>query len=1428
MMLFPRQIALHLFILGLVSVAEVSANLVINELASSNRNSALDDAGDSSDWIELWNQGSEAISLDGWHFSDDAGAPQKWAFPAGTVVEAGEYLIIWASGRNLVYPSGQIHTGFSLGVAGEPLLLVAPDGEIADFVPATALRQDVSYGRSGDASPGWFFYANPTPGEANSTPAYEGIASPPVFSHPAGFYEAGFDLVISAGPGEVIHYSLDGTDPGPESLGTGKPFYYKSVYPRLPTNPIGPLLEGAMRSAVYSSPIPVVDPSPAPNALTSINTWFEASLRLPSGPVAKAQVVRARSFREGWIPSQTETRTYFVGPNVNSRFTLPIVSVSSSAENLFGYERGIYVPGKIADNWRIASPASNPPRWQIPGNYTQRGSSWERPVHLEILEPTGQLTLSKSAEAEIHGAASRDIYIKSLRLRFDGLDGTGDTAVAPVFPGLKRRGDSTLDANHFETLLLRNSGNDARGLLFRDAFIQHLVGHLPLDIQAYRPALQFFNGEFMGIINLRERMDASYILRHYEIDPDDSVILELWGGVDHGIPSDASPYSQMRTFATTQDLSLAANYEQMKSWMDVENHAIYHAFQIYIDNADWPGNNMKLWRKRTTGPLQGVPTGHDGRWRWMVYDTDIAMFPENTSRNTLARVAGGTDWTTLLFRRLLTNEDYRHDFINSVAEMRNSIFVPARVNRIIDEFVVRLDPARDAHFHRWQEAGPTFGGARNYASAVKTFAAGRSAAISQHVISQFGLAGEYALTVDAQGGGKVRVNRLTVEDGMPGHEGSAGVYPWTGVYFRGVPVKIKALPKPGHRFVGWAELPGETSVELELNLQADATYTALFEALPPQVTIHEWNFENPASYLEATSSIVPGATLTALPGPSTGYLQSTASQDFTSSHLRVNNPLGASFTWNLPSTGYEDLTLRFLTRRSGQGAGTQSLSYTVDGNNWILLDTYSVADAPPQEKSFDLSSLSATENNPQLAVRITFSQGTGGSTGNHRFDDFTLEGRPIAGLNQAPEIVGSLAGTHGVAGGDEVIIDLESLFDDPDGDTLSYQVAANSPAMADLEVDGDLLKVTLLKVGDVQLNITAHDLETASAPLVGNVLSYPAPKSLEEGDVIWRSWAANQAAGNFPEHMIFLQGEENDSLLETPMMRAYAIPLADAANPADADFPYAAASRTRINGLGDGGISWINTGRGRDLGAVLLAIDTRGVPTVKVGWTGGTVSPGLRSYAIRLQARIGTHGEFSDVTVGGSPLEYLRSETPGHRQVMMPVSLPPEWLGQPHVQLQWRYHQIGGISGARDMLSLDDIIITTDSGPRAYEAWRLLEFSDPSAREDDLVSGPAALSNGYPNLLRYALGASRDDDISSRLPSLAEISGDWHFRFPFDPGKGDIIYRVKSSSDLLDWSETIYDSSTSATAPGSDGFLSLPLGEEGGPERFFRLEIDRP
>ena len=125
----------------------LAGDLMIAEIMADNQSTLQDEDGDASDWIEIYNRGSSAVDLEGWHLTDEADRLTEWEFPAVDLLP-GHALVVFASGKDRDQAGRELHTNFKLNADGEYLALVAPDGTtvVDQFDPFPAQFTDVSYG----------------------------------------------------------------------------------------------------------------------------------------------------------------------------------------------------------------------------------------------------------------------------------------------------------------------------------------------------------------------------------------------------------------------------------------------------------------------------------------------------------------------------------------------------------------------------------------------------------------------------------------------------------------------------------------------------------------------------------------------------------------------------------------------------------------------------------------------------------------------------------------------------------------------------------------------------------------------------------------------------------------------------------------------------------------------------------------------------------------------------------------------------------------------------------------------------------------------------------------------------------------------------------------------------------------------------------
>ncbi|MDP8285079.1 MAG: CotH kinase family protein, partial [Candidatus Electryonea clarkiae] len=467
-------------------------------------------------------------------------------------------------------------------------------------------------------------------------------------------------------------------------------------------------------------------------------------------------VVRARAFEPGKVPGRVVTNTYFFDYEPN----LPVISLSTNSAHFFDENTGIHVEGDNPDF---------PNYWE----------DWEKPIHTEFFELDGVRGFSIDAGVKIVGGWTRTYPQKSLAIFARGVYGKSEFDY-PLF--------ANLDIEEYESFVLRNSGNDWELTMFRDGLMTGIVAETGLDIMAYRPAIVFFNGQYWGIYNIREKNNEHFLAVHNNIDPDNIDMLEGRGWSIHG---DDENYWELISYIENYDLSYSDNYQHVSSQIDITNYITYQVAQIYFNNRDWPGNNIKYWRPRTP----------DGKWKWILYDTDFGFDIYNNQGYSFNSLEFATEpdgpqwpnppWSTFLFRSLLENDEFQDKFINYFCDHLNSTFLADRVLQQISEKSEMIEPEISSHMARWEYEN------RNWEAKVnvlETFASRRAGFVKTHIRQFFGLERMNTISIDISpsNGGKIGINSMTLKN-----------YPWEGEYFPDVPVQLRAIPRTGYRFVQW-------------------------------------------------------------------------------------------------------------------------------------------------------------------------------------------------------------------------------------------------------------------------------------------------------------------------------------------------------------------------------------------------------------------------------------------------------------------------------------------------------------------------------------------------------------------------------------------------------------------------------------------------
>jgi hypothetical protein len=546
--------------------------------------------------------------------------------------------------------------------------------------------------------------------------------------------------------------------------------------------------------------------------------------------IENTTVVRARSSKDGLIDSPTATNTYFFDVQKD----LPVFSLVCDSMYLWDSVMGIYANDAI-DQERVANIEY----------FEDEQAVLNQPVGLQI-----QGFVARYLPQKVFGLYARNKY--------------GKTSLDHKFFYDK-------DIHSFSSIFLRNGGYpDNSSSMLRDGFMQSLVdGRIDLDYVAYRPAVVYLNGKYWGLYNIREKQNSDFLAANCNIDPANIDYLENhWQKTLEGSPEQ---FHYFLDFITNNIINDPVNYAHVKDLIDVDNLIDYMITEIYFANSDWPGMNQKYWRSRE----------ETCRWEWMLCDVEfgfgmISDYDHNTLEFALA--TDGTTWAnppeaTFLFRKMLENEAFRDEFIQRFSAHLNISFEPQRVIHRIDSFRNNVLNEMPLQIERWKDEvweapwGEYFHVISSMTlweeeiEKMRQFALFRADHNRQHLIDHFDLTGEISMT-SKSAGGYVRVNTVKLPEGQ--HSGS---------YFKDIPLRLEAVPKPGRVFSHWkvnGTLFNEDVVTIDPteDLDVEAVFGYDSVAAIPGLVVTDLTLDSGASpWIAGTDIIIfPGRKLSVEPG----------------------------------------------------------------------------------------------------------------------------------------------------------------------------------------------------------------------------------------------------------------------------------------------------------------------------------------------------------------------------------------------------------------------------------------------------------------------------------------------------------------------------------------------------------------------------------
>ena len=661
---------------------------MINEFVASNSSGLLDDNGNTSDWIELFNDGGPAVDLAGYTLTDDAGNPSKFVFPDQTLA-SNQYLVVFAADDTDTATGIDLYTGFGLSSSGEYLGLYDPAGNVVSEFAAgggdyPAQSTDVSYGFLNDGSfsqPNYF--ATPSPGFSNIDPV-DGIVERVTSSLTPGFFETTQIVSLStATPDATIYYTTDGSSPS------------------------------ATNGSIYSGPLSISGTTTL-RAVANKTSFAPVPSRTWSYFFLDDIVAQTDAPPEGWPAtwgSNTVDYAFDTGSIAaeggeqvlkDSLLAIPSWSITTDLDNLFDLSSGIYA------------------------NAIEDGIEWERPVSLEQLNPDGSEGFQVNAGIRIRGGVTRQDRFSKHALKF-------------FFRG--EYGDSSLEYNVFSDDPTATTSFEKIDIRTTRPGNSYIIDELSRENQAAlgEPATRstwvhlYINGQYWGLYQPQERADANFGASYFGGTADDYDVIKperTLGLINIATDGNFDAYQELHA----QSLARAADgvtpafvdnaaylkaqglnpdgtdNPEYKTLLDVDNLIAYMLVIIHSGNDDGPINDNPALPIVNNYFAVRNRNGDEG-FRFFTHDNERTFSNrfQNRDRTDAINHERFEDPSSIYFnpqwlhQQLMANADYRIAFADKVQEAfyNDGPLSNSALAARFDDSAAFIDQAIIAELARW-------------------------------------------------------------------------------------------------------------------------------------------------------------------------------------------------------------------------------------------------------------------------------------------------------------------------------------------------------------------------------------------------------------------------------------------------------------------------------------------------------------------------------------------------------------------------------------------------------------------------------------------------------------------------------------------------------------------------------------------------------
>ena len=552
-----------------------------------------------------------------------------------------------------------------------------------------------------------------------------------------------------------------------------------------------------LQSGFYQTPITLELSNPTPNATIYYTTdgsipYFNSPIYTSPIQVNKNMIIKSYCTAPGILDSKIITKSYFI----NETISLPVVSISTDSLLLFDATSGLLQPGPNAESY--------PPF--LGANFW---SDNQIKVHVQIFDKNKNEQINQFCELQIHGGSvNRSQAMKSFRLlskkKFEK-----DRFYAKLI-------EDKPAITAYRKFVLRNGSSDFLKSQLREGFIhKNIIKYTNVDANGYEPCLVFINGNFYGMMEIREKIDEYYVEQNHNIDKDNVDVLADTNLVDIG---DWTDFDSVYRYVLHHDMKQNEHFNFVDQRIDLKNMADYFFVETYFDNNDWPSGNLRLWSQRNPR----------GKYRYIAFDLDASLGTFTWSPSSLNMLHESLNYFTtvvpikhcIIFKKMLENTSFKHYFINRYADLSNTSFSSENLLTMLDTVKLKIQTEVNRHYTAWEKEPSYWEFEIN--NLIIPYIKNRHTLSREDVLNEFALPAYHQIKINTEPEDafqQLNINTIVV------HENN-----FDGYYYETIPISFKVNPKKGFVFSHWLQNNGNRyySDSISVNLTENSEFTAVY------------------------------------------------------------------------------------------------------------------------------------------------------------------------------------------------------------------------------------------------------------------------------------------------------------------------------------------------------------------------------------------------------------------------------------------------------------------------------------------------------------------------------------------------------------------------------------------------------------------------